>query len=328
MALADWGWVMRKRNLAFALLVIVAAVVAVSGSAGAGSPKQYTVAATAEPDGADLDITITITNLGPSVLGSANITVPSSLTVDSDTLSTDAPVGKTWTASLSGNVIKLRTTDGGKLKPGEAVSVSFTATPTASGPFAFGTAAKASRDFNGSSNLTLAGSNPVIVVCPETGECTASIGDVNDASPNHQAGKLTVNDCGGCVISIWETLGDFCAQPPASPSSPCSTRFVPAFTFNSGFDGSAEFILTCDVTDCDDLEAFYDVFIDENAGPTTSGDPVTKLTEDDFCFESESFTESLSGACIEDQSRLEDNDDLQSTLQLEFSNSVDPKIAH
>ncbi|MGE0028455.1 MAG: hypothetical protein AB7O78_16285 [Thermoleophilia bacterium] len=111
-------------------------------------------------------------------LGSANITLPSGMTVQAGSVVLVTPSG--GTATLAGSVIKLRDL---YVKPGDSAFVRFAAVVpcTASGSsYQFGIAAKQSNDFNGYGNdLTLVTPPPVLsgvgscVPCP-SGQCSAT----------------------------------------------------------------------------------------------------------------------------------------------------------
>jgi hypothetical protein len=329
--------------LAFALV----GMVAIASPASAAGSRQYSAAVSEAPvDATHVTVTVTILNLPGSsaVLGSANITVPTSPSGGFSGLGTPTITfssGKVWAASQSGNMIRLRANGTlQKLSPGQWVSVSFNATkPTGPGTFVFTTGAKASSDFTGSSTFTLVGGQPALVLCPDTGECSASLGSVGDPKPDHQAGKVTIDgNCPGCILTMRETFGDFCDKngsgtEPNPPNTPCQTHFGPLFVLDSnGNAGTLTLVIACDVTDCPaptDAGAFagsnsYPVFIDYNdaPGPSTPGDSIQQITQ--FCGDYGVIPPCLQSAGT---GRFGDGNDYRSTLTLPFGVS-DPRTLH
>ena len=132
--------------------------------------------------GSQQPFTIKILNCGPNnlspcqtstqYLGSANVTFPSGYQLPQGPV---APVttsgGETWTATVQGNVVKLRNpgpSNSNALAPGDSVSVTLTVTtPAGCGPTYPTTQAKQSNDFSGTGNdFTLVGSPLVVTIAP------------------------------------------------------------------------------------------------------------------------------------------------------------------
>ncbi|HJR18906.1 MAG TPA: hypothetical protein VJ922_04225 [Actinomycetota bacterium] len=118
-------------------------------------------------------LTVTISNVATSQhpIGSVNVTIPDGFTgVGSPSISA-VPSGKSWTATLNGAVIQLRSAMGSQISPGESVSVTFAATtPCPEGVYNLGLQVKQSNDFNGQGNDIVSG--PATVGFTVNGGCT------------------------------------------------------------------------------------------------------------------------------------------------------------
>lgn len=316
------------------------AVPAVAASRPSGPSRQYSIAinATSTGQGSELAFEVTLTNLsqGAAVLGSANVTVPTGFTSISNPTNVEASNDKTWTVSKSGNTFQLRAVgDMMKLVPGEAVSFGFTATPpTTAGSYVFTSVAKASRDFRGSSTFTLVGTNPTLVVCPQTGGCSATLGSTANAPPDHQTASLTIEECPGCIITVSETPGDFCSGE--SLPDDCQSPFVLRFNIHPFYSGEVVITQTCDASDCPEIVPppceiecaifvatitepdFYPYYFTESDS-TTEGTFVQVI--DQFC-DPENY---ITTNCIDpdSQGRL-GNGDYQSTIVVSVG-SIDPR---
>ena len=115
--------------------------------------------------GASPTVKITLTNLAnPQALGSANISVPSGVTISPSSLSlTSTQPSFAGTVSTAGGIIKLRNLS---LNPGKSVTLSVgiqaTCAPTAPS-YAFSTTVKQSNDFNGTGNdFVIKGAQPAV----------------------------------------------------------------------------------------------------------------------------------------------------------------------
>jgi hypothetical protein len=156
----------RNRSIALRALTVSVAVVTLMALATTGfaRPVKKEFDASLSPSGGPgqtaTTLTVTIANLATSqhAVGSANVTIPADFTgVGVPTISS-APSGKSWTATLNGSVIELRSASGSQLAPGESVSVSFAATtPCPEGAYEFGVQAKQSNNFNGQGNDIVTG---------------------------------------------------------------------------------------------------------------------------------------------------------------------------
>jgi len=265
-------------------------------------------------------LTFTLANdsSGSAVLGSANITSPTGVTLLGQPTIDLVSGNKSWSATRVNQTIQLRSLgDLQKLSPGEAITISINATlaTTEGTTYAFTTAAKPSANFAGSAAFTRLGPNPALTVCGST--CGASVGDVNNPVPDHEAGSFTLDgSCTGCFVSIGETLGDFCSTaPPAA----CKAPFVPQFSIDPSYTGTVHFILSCDKSNCPppppcgECPDFYPIFYTETNAPTNSGQTVVQLS---FC----NFHSPVP-PCIEEQHRISSGPgtgDLQSTILLFF----------
>ncbi|MEX2555822.1 MAG: hypothetical protein WEB06_09330 [Actinomycetota bacterium] len=155
-----------NRSIALRALTVSVAVVTLMALATTGfaRPVKKEFDASIAPGGGPgqtaTSLTVTITNLPTSQhpVGSANITIPPGFTgIGTPTISS-APSGKSWTATLNGGVIELRSASGSQLAPGESVAVTFVATtPCPEGAYAFGVQAKQSNNFNGQGNDIVTG---------------------------------------------------------------------------------------------------------------------------------------------------------------------------
>jgi hypothetical protein len=338
--------VRKKAATVLPVLALIAGSIALALPAAAktapppSGPKLYSVELDAVEAGAGaLEFTLTFTNLPSStaVIGSINVTVPSGFTaIGTPVISAISP-GRTWTATKAGSLIKLRAaSDKKKLGPGEFVAVTFTATPPAgSGGYTFATGAKSSRDFTGSPFFTQVGFNPVLVVCPQTGPCTATLGNTGNAPPGQQTGEVTLDDdCPGCLLTITSTPGNFCTTGDLPAN--CRSQLVVRFNFIPPYSGGVTLTITCDVNDCPVIEEppcsecsfflssssdFYPVFFtdsDENSESTY----VTEISE--FC-DSESY---IFPPCLDSAGRLEGSNDYQSVVKLDFFSGGDPRVGH
>lgn len=321
-------------------MVAAFAVPAVAASRPSGPPRQYSIGINAEAVDEDtlrFDVVITNLSTGTAVLGSANVTVPSGFTNISEPLGIGASNSKNWTVTKSGNTFQLRAVgDTSKLSPGERVRTGFFATPpSVAGTYTFASAAKASRDFKGSSTFTLVGTNPVLVVCPGTGGCSATLGSTANAPPDHQTGSVTIGECSGCIITVSETPGDFCSGETLPDD--CQSPFVLRFNIHPFYSGEIVITQTCDGSDCPeivepeceieceisiasitepDFYPYYFTESDSNDGLEAGSVQVI----DEFCDGETIFTN-----CIDpdSQGRL-GNGDYQSTIVVSVG-SVDPR---
>ncbi|MGH2785130.1 MAG: hypothetical protein ACRDJ1_07695 [Actinomycetota bacterium] len=137
--------------------------------------KEYdaTLAPSAGPGQTQTSLTVTISAVpsSQSPVGSANVSIPAGFTgIGSPSISA-VPAGKSWTATLSGSTIQLRSAASSQLAPGQSVSVTFTATtPCPEGVYNFGLQVKQSNDFNGQGNDIVSG--PPVVGFTVNGGCT------------------------------------------------------------------------------------------------------------------------------------------------------------
>ena len=338
--------IVSRRSLAVLVLSLIGfmlpATVASSKPAPPPSgPKLYSIAVDVDGSAGTLStFTVTITNLPQSsaVLGSANITIPSSFGTVTF-VGTGVPVasaGKTWSASKSGTtLIKLRAVgDMQKLSPGQYVRIVFTATPPANAgassvSYTFGFAAKASRDFSGSSTFTRLGSDPVLLVCPTAANCSGTFGDESNAPAGQQTGTVTTDEpCDGCILVITGTPGNFCLDGESLTN--CRSQGVIRFNIVPGYPGSLTIFLTCDVNDCPEPPPcdctsataldFYPAYYTQSDSNGSEGTDVKTL---DDCY----FTDGP--PCIDNQYRLYGegggSNDLQSEISLSLS---DPRIGY
>ena len=136
--------------------------------------KEYdaSLAPSAGPGQTQTSLTVTIGSVASSQhpVGSANVSIPAGFTgVGSPSISA-APAGKSWTATLNGSIIELRSAASSQLAPGESVSVTFTATtPCPEGVYNFGLQVKQSNEFNGQGNDIVSG--PPVVGFTVSGGC-------------------------------------------------------------------------------------------------------------------------------------------------------------
>lgn len=142
----------KPRRLATLATVVAVAGLVVPSAASAGTkPFSVTVSPSTIAAGAPAQLSATITDrTSQQSLGSANLTVPSGLTVSSVTIPGPA------TATLSASTIALRNLG---LSPGGSATatVNVTSTPCTSGTYTWAAIAKQSNDFNGppGNDLTL-----------------------------------------------------------------------------------------------------------------------------------------------------------------------------
>lgn len=330
----------RRLGLAAKVLMLLAVsslVLVVSPATAAKVSKIYSVSMTAvegsEPGTVLLEFTISNNSQGAAVLGSANVTAPVEIPLLGSPTITDVSADKTWTATRAGQVVRLRAVgDMMKLSPGEHITFEIEAdiSDTDPGVYTFVTAAKASRDFTGSSSFGRLGPNPQLALCDSASSCSASTGNVNNPPPDHEIGQFSLDECfGTCFISIGETAGDFCSTSPNPPNTPCKAPFVPQFTVDPNYTGYATFILACDATDCppvpDPCESIctldveegddYPIFYTDTNAPTNSEQFVETLPECD----NPEFPENT--PCVLDQGRISEGagaGDLQATIKLFF----------
>jgi parallel beta-helix repeat protein len=132
-----------------------------------------TIAPTTANTGETKSYTITITNDMSSSngveLGSAIVTVPSGFTSVSS-ISVSHPPGKSWTATLDANEIKLKADHNDELSRGQSVSVTFSAiAPETADTYTWTTAAWGDREWGGSHNpepFTIIPPQPTVDVLP------------------------------------------------------------------------------------------------------------------------------------------------------------------
>lgn len=161
---------------ALSIAVVLASLMALALPATARPvKKEYdaSLSPSAGPGQTQTSLTVTITDVPTSQhpVGSANVTVPSGFSGVGTPSISAAPSGKTWTATLVGSTIQLRSTSGSQLAPGESVSVTFTATtPCPEGVYNFGLQVKQSNDFNGQGNDIVSG--PATLGFTVNGGCT------------------------------------------------------------------------------------------------------------------------------------------------------------
>ena len=141
--------------------------------------KQYdaSLSPSAGPGQTQTSLTVTIANVSssPTAVGSANISIPAGFTGIGAPSVSSAPSGKSWTATLNGSTIELRSAASSQLVQGESVSVTFTATtPCPEGVYNFGFQVKQSNDFNGQGNDIVSG--PPVVGFTVNGGCTPAPG--------------------------------------------------------------------------------------------------------------------------------------------------------
>jgi hypothetical protein len=141
----------RHRTAWLGALVAVAALAVPSGAVAATKPFSLVVSPSSVPAGTVASMSLTLTNrTSQQMLGSADVTVPTGLTVQS--VSIPAPAG----ASVSGSTIRLRNLS---VPPGaSATATAQVAVPcAAAGTLTWGIVAKQANDFNGTpgNNLTL-----------------------------------------------------------------------------------------------------------------------------------------------------------------------------
>ena len=167
-----------RGRLAVASVVAVAAAAAAS-LVGSAQPASSTFFPRYTPSVApasilactDVELTVTIKNSSLAIykLGSASVTVPSGFT-DLSVVGVSPPAGKTWSATIDGNVVKLRNPGPfsiNALAPGQAVSVTIGAHSPSPGSYVLATAAKQTNDFSGFfSHLARVGSDPTVAVGP------------------------------------------------------------------------------------------------------------------------------------------------------------------
>jgi hypothetical protein len=163
-----------------ALFVVVGAVVAgiIASSALATNAQFYAASSTPASVAAGADVVVTIrncrVNVAPctagsnAVLGSAKLTLPAAAGLLAQAAITSKPSGKSWTASVSGNVVKLAaSTDSSRLAAGESVSVKIVLTKV--GVHTVGTNAYYYKTYTsgpGSYSFVRKGSSPTITVTP------------------------------------------------------------------------------------------------------------------------------------------------------------------
>jgi len=342
------------RSGALVLALVVASLIGLTLPAVAVPPssgsRQYSASMTPTnaTGGVSTTFAVTITNQSASsaVLGSANLTLPSDFTaVGSPTITFSS--GKAWTASKTGTTtitIRLRAVgDTQKLSPGQSVTVQFTATLSCNDSprtVTILTAAKASRDFTGSSSFTRVGPNPSVnvsgcgfVECPDAPvECTGTVGDTDDAPAGQQTGRVDYqgDGCGGCSLTVIPTDGDFCTVPSSTQGLPkdCQSPLVVKFKFGSPYTGTARVTVTCDKDDCPpptEGSDFYPLYFTESNGPTTGSDEVLKI--DQLCSTETITIESVTSACIESFERL-GNGDYRTIVSIEFFEGGDPRTGY
>ncbi len=181
--------------------------------------KQFTatISPTSAVAGVPTTYTLTLTNApGSQVdLGSANVTFPASFD-DLSLGAVTAPSGKTWTATLAGNAVQLRSpAPADRLTPGQAVSVVITATATSPGVKTITVLAKQSNNFLGSGNdFTISGSQPTVTVGGNAtfcggGSCTVQTSNWGSGPTASAplAGRVSLNaqtctDGINCYVSI------------------------------------------------------------------------------------------------------------------------------
>jgi hypothetical protein len=161
---------------AIAIFVCVATLMALAlPSTARPVKKEYdaTLSPASGPGQTQTSLTVTISDVTSSQhpIGSANVTIPSGFTGIGAPSITAVPSGKTWTATLAGSVLQLRSSLGSQLSPGQSVSVTFSATtPCPEGAYNFGFQVKQSNDFNGQGNDIVSG--PPTVAFTVSGGCT------------------------------------------------------------------------------------------------------------------------------------------------------------
>ncbi|MEX0990102.1 MAG: hypothetical protein WD206_07385 [Actinomycetota bacterium] len=193
----------RVRVAALAVSVLTLVAIGIPPTLAAPSTKKYTavVTPTSAAAGQTSVLTFRIGNstLSTQGLGSANISIPAGWTVavcspaapcsgvtqDPSDLKTSGSPSRTWNATTSASVIKLRNpgpTSANRLRPGEHVDVAVAAeAPCSSGPAAWATVVKQSNDFSGVGNdFTLVGGSPTVTV---TGACGGSLDHFTVSAP-------------------------------------------------------------------------------------------------------------------------------------------------
>jgi hypothetical protein len=221
-----------------------------SGMAAASTSTKFysaSISPTSAAPSTSVGFTVTLTNSATSTqaLGSANVTVPSAFTSVVVT-GVIPPAGKTWSAALVSGVIQLRnpgpsTTNA--LAPGQAVSVTFTATtPSVAGTYLLPTQAKQSNDFNGfGNNFVLLGANPTVTIGTGVGPLASIV--LSPASASVGAGGSVTFSATG-YDADGNSLGDvtadttFSITPDGSCTGPTCTATVVGPHTVTGTDGA------------------------------------------------------------------------------------------
>jgi hypothetical protein len=236
----------RRLAIAASVLAVTLAAVGAALAGGSGPNKPYSAFISAPPSATATSTTAT-TSVGSTAavgirlrndtktqrLGSANITLPSGVTVQAGSLVLVTPSG--GTATLAGNVIKLRDLS---VAPGGSAVVRFAAVVpcTAAGAsYTFGVVAKQANEFNGAGNdLQLVTPAPVLA---GIGSCVPCTGGQCNASTSTAASIASVSGLASAGDRLRVSLA-----PPDAPVVDCAgyaeTTETVAFDLTTAAGGS------------------------------------------------------------------------------------------